>query len=179
MTRRRLAQVAAIASLLAGCGGGGGGKQTTEADFCAQKADAECQVTDRCVSDKTKCLSQRTATCTAFAADAKASGTRFFTASNVGDCINKTKSTYAKSTITPTDMATMNDACSYVFQGTAKKTEACTVKFDCADKSQICDKGLCAPKVTKNSGDLCGNPGEICNTGSFCMMSGATFMCTA
>src|SRR5204862_190842 len=128
---------------------------------------------------KNACKSQQTAACTAFATDAKSDGKRFFVPGNVGDCIGKTKAAYAKATITPTDMTAMNDACNYVFQGTAKTTEACTIKFDCADRNQICDKGLCAPKVTKNMGDLCGNPGEVCNTGSFCMMSGATYTCVA
>ena len=107
----------------------------------------------------------RMTVCTMFVADAKASGTRFFTEGNVSNCINKTKSVYAKTApITPTDMNDVGDACNYVFQGKAKLTEACAVKWDCADKSHICDKTFCAPKVTKNSGDLCGNPGEICNT---------------
>ena len=180
MTRRKLVRVVAITGLLAGCGGGGGGKPITETDFCNQKAEQECQVSARCVTDTDACKADRMAACTAFGTAAKASGTRFFESGNVGNCISKTQSVYAKTApITPTDTADMNDACNYVFQGKAKVTEACTVKWDCADKNHICDKGLCAPKVTKNSGDLCGNPGEICNTGSFCLMSGATYMCVA
>jgi hypothetical protein len=180
MTMRKLVQAAAMAGLLAGCGGGGSSKPLTETDFCNQKAEAECQVSDRCVTDKDACKADRMTVCTMFVADAKASGTRFFTEGNVSNCINKTKSVYAKTApITPTDMNDVSDACNYVFQGKAKVTEACTLKWDCADKSHICDKMLCAPKVTKNSGDLCGNPGEICNTGSFCMMNGATYMCMA
>ena len=174
MMMRKLVQAAAMAGLLAGCGGGGSSKPLTETDFCNQKAEAECQVSDRCVTDKDACKADRMTVCTTFVSDAKASGTRFFTEGNVSNCINKTTSVYAKTApITPTDMNDVSDACNYVFQGKAKVTEACTVK------SHICDKGLCAPKVTKNSGDLCGNPGEICNTGSFCMMNGATYMCMA
>jgi hypothetical protein len=180
MMMRKLGRVAAVVGLLAGCGGGGSSKPLTETDFCNQKAAAECQVSDRCVTDKDACKADRMAICTAFVADAKASGTRFFTEGNVSNCINKTTSVYAKTApITPTDTNDMNDACNYVFQGKAKLTEACAVKWDCADKSHICDKSFCAPKVTKNSGDLCGNPGEVCNTGSFCMSNGATSMCMA
>ena len=118
MTRRKLAKVAVIASLLAGCGGGGGGKPTTESDFCAQKADAECQVTDQCVTTKDACKAQRMTMCTAFVADAKASKKRVFVPGNIGNCINKTKNVYSKTApITPTEMADMNEACNYVFQG--------------------------------------------------------------
>jgi len=179
MTRRTLAQVAAIAGLLAGCGGGGSSKPITESDFCAQKAEAECQVSDDCLTDPMTCKTKRTSLCNMFGADAKAPPSkRVFKADNIGLCIDRTKNAYAKtSAISPQELADINDACSWVYQGDAKKLEMCTVTYDCADKSHICDKGLCAPKVTKNSGDLCGNPGEVCAMGSSCMMVGATFMC--
>ena len=67
MTRRKLAQVA-------GCGGGGGGKPVTESDFCSQKAEAECQVSDDCLADAAACKSQRTGFCMTFASAAKSSG---------------------------------------------------------------------------------------------------------
>jgi len=180
MTRRTLARVAAIAGLLAGCGGGGGGKTITEAEFCAQKAEAECQVSDDCLSDAMACKTQRVAKCDDFRSAAKASGKRVFKPENVGLCVDRTRGAYAKtSAITPQELSDIDDACNYVYQGAAKKTEACTVNYDCADKSHICDKGLCAPKVMKASGDLCGNPGEVCNPGSSCMMMGATYNCVA
>ena len=179
MTRRKLARVAAIAGLLAGCGGGGGGKPVTESDFCSQKAEAECQVSDDCLADAAACKSQRTGFCMTFASAAKSSGKRVFKPENIGTCVDRTKNAYAKTSISPTELSDIDDACNYVFQGSAKKTEACTVNYDCIDKSNICDKGLCAPKVTKNSGDLCGNPGEVCNTGSSCIMAGATYSCVA
>jgi len=176
MTRRKLARVAVTASLLAGCGGGGG-KQTTEADFCAQKAAAECQVTGRCVSDMTMCLSQRMDACTQFAADAKASGKRVFVPGNVGDCINKTKSIYAKANITPTDMATLMDACSYVFQGKgAVSLDMCDNKYDCAGKV-ICDKMFCATSKSVSTG--CGNPGDTCPSNQYCAPNMASLLvCT-
>ncbi|HEY7376930.1 MAG TPA: hypothetical protein VIF57_32525 [Polyangia bacterium] len=186
MNGRNLARAAAIAAMLAGtsvglgvgCGGGGGGKTVTEADFCAQKADAECQVTDRCVSDKTMCKTQRTAVCTAFASAAKASGTRTFVAGNVGDCINKTKSAYGKSTITPADMASMDEACNYVFQGKgAVNVDSCDVKYDCANKV-ICDKGLCATSHSVSAG--CSNPGDVCPSNNYCAQNASqVFVCMA
>src|SRR5437763_16499777 len=105
MTRRKLARVAAIAGLLAGCGGGGSSKPLTESDFCAQKADAECQVTDQCVTEKDACKPKRMTACMMFVAQAKASGKRVFVPGNVGTCVNKTKTYYAKTApITVSDM---------------------------------------------------------------------------
>jgi len=170
MNVRNLARAAAIAAMFAGtnvgCGGGGGGKTVTEADFCAQKAEAECQVTSKCLTDPAACKTQRMAACTAFATNAKTSGKRFFVAGNVGDCINKTKSIYAKSTITPADMATMDEACNYVFQGKGVvNMDDCDVKYDCANKV-ICDKGLCATSHSVSAG--CSNPGDVCPTNNYC-----------
>jgi hypothetical protein len=189
MNGRNLARAAAIvttiagaaAGLFLGCGGGGGGKMLTEADFCAQKADAECVVTDKCLTDKTACTTQRLAMCMAFVTDAKRSGMRNFVASNIGDCINKTKAAYAKPTITPADMATMNDACNYVFQGKGMvNLDHCDVKYDCAGKV-ICDKTFCANASSpKASGQPCNNPGDICATGNYCAMNMAGVnVCTA
>jgi hypothetical protein len=189
MTGRKLAQAAAMAAAIAGagsglfvgCGGGGGNKPLTESDFCAQKAEAECVVADSCLNDANKCKSQRMAVCTQFVTDAKASNKRFFVAGNVGDCINKTKAAYAKPTITPTDMATMDDACNYVFQGKGVlNNDHCAIKYDCAGRV-ICDKTYCATASSPKAVDQpCGNPGDLCATGSYCATnSGGVPVCTA
>jgi hypothetical protein len=175
MTGRKLAQAAAIAAMIVGagtglftgCGGGGGGKQVTESDFCAQKADAECQVTSICLTDASLCKMQRQTLCTMFATNAKASGKRVFVPGNVADCINKTKDAFKKtSPITPSDMATVDEACNYVFQGKGVvNVDMCDVKFDCANKV-ICDKGFCATQKNVTSG--CGNPGDVCPSDQYC-----------
>ena len=151
MTSKKLFGAAMLTTLVSGLGcGGGGDSPVTEASFCMQKADAECQVAERCAAEKTACLSERQAICTQFATAAKASGMRKFTPGNVSACIDKTRSVYAKtSAITPTDMADMLDACSYVFQGTGEVLNAsCDVKYDCKGKV-VCDKGFCATSMTK------------------------------
>ena len=179
MTRRTLAQVAAMAGLLAGCGGGGGGKPLTETVFCERKADAECQVTDRCVTTKDACIADRKQVCDAFRDAAKANGKRFFVPGNVDACINKTKSVYAKTApITPTDLADMDDVCQYVFQGKGKvDMDNCDTKYDCADRV-ICDKTFCTTK--KNVTTTCGNPGDTCPTGKYCTPNSADIeTCTA
>jgi len=155
--------------LLAGCGGGGSSKPITESDFCSQKADAECQVTDRCGSTKDACKAERMAKCTEFASAAKASGKRFFVAANVGTCINLTTAAYAKTSgITPTDTAGIDDACNYVFQGDGEvQIDACTVKYDCAGRV-VCDKGFCANPTTSAVDTPCAGPGAVCAAGSYC-----------
>jgi hypothetical protein len=181
MTGRKLARFAAMFGLLAGCGGGGSSTPITESAFCEQKADAECQVTDRCGSTKAACTAERMALCTAFASAAKASGKRFFVAANVGTCINKTTAVYAKtSAITPADTADIDDACNYVFQGTGEVQIAeCTVKYDCAGRV-ICDKGFCANATTNAVNAPCAGPGAVCAAGSYCAPNASgNLVCTA
>jgi hypothetical protein len=167
MMDKKLVRAAVLTFLVAGCGGGGGAP-VTESDFCLRKAEAECQVTARCASSMSACINQRMGMCTQFAMAAKM-GTRVFTPGNVNACIDKTRSVYAKtSPITPQDLADVDDACNYVFQGTGVvQVNMCTVKYDCKDRV-ICDKDYCATATTKSSGQPCGNAGEVCATGSYC-----------
>jgi hypothetical protein len=181
MTRRKLARIAATfgagLALLAGCGGGGSSAPITESEFCSQKAEAECQVTAQCLTDATACKSQRVAACMAFATQSKASGKRVFVPGNVGTCVNKTRSYYAKTTpITVADMTDMAEACNYVYQGDGEvNVDMCDVKYDCKDRV-ICDKGFCA--TSKSVSSTCGNPGDVCPTGQFCTMNmSSVFVC--
>ena len=159
MTRRRLARVAAIAGLLAGCGGGGGGKPLTEADFCTQKAEAECQVSDRLrgrrgrLQDRSGWRSARRSRPRPRRAASASS-----TPGNIGACVNKTKialrarprRSRRRSWPTSTTPATTSS------RGSAKQRRtACTVKYDCADKSNICDKGLCARQGDQEHAATC------------------------
>jgi len=179
MTGKNLFGAAVLTTLTLGLGlglgcGGGGGTPVTEASFCMRKAEAECQVTERCVSDKTMCLAERMTMCTQFATAAKASNKRVFTPGNVNACIDKTKSVYAKTApITPQELADMNDLCNYVFQGDGEVlTDACDVKYDCEGKV-ICDKDLCATTMTKGANQPCSDPGAVCATGNYCTANSA------
>jgi len=172
MTKTRIGlALGALATVLAtACGGGGSSTPLTEDQFCDQKAQKECQVTDRCgLPSKDTCLAQRKATCLSFAAASKVAP-RVFHPENVPKCIDRTGAAYAKGIITPADLADMNDACSYVFQGNVDKFGTCTVKYDCKG-TFICDKGLCADRVEKAAGQPCGNAGEICVAGQYCTMT--------
>lgn len=179
MKRSWLGSGVLFAMAAAGCGGGGSSTSITTATFCAQVAEKECQVVSTCgISDKSACTTIRAANCMQQATE-REKAPRVFTVANINNCLNQTNAVYSTDgTITVTKMDAMEDACQYVFQGNVKEGSACTVKYDCQN-NLICDKGLCAKKVTKNKDDLCGNPGEVCSTGSYCTMMGAVYKCVA
>jgi len=170
------------AAVLVGCGGGGSSTPITEDDFCGQKADKECQVVSKCGNvTKPACVAQRKTKCLTVVAASK-TAPRVFKPGNVGACVNKTNAVYAKTTITPTDMADLDNVCAYVFQGDSMT--ACAVKYDCAGgvDQKICDKGQCSVRTVKNKGQGCANPGEVCNPAdSYCATApgGASPTCLA
>ena len=170
-----------LAVALIGCGGGGGNTRAVTADdFCDDKAAAECaDVAGRCGNNMVNCVTARKAVCLQFVEGAM-SPTRKFKVANMATCLSQTKNVYKNVLITPAQQATMDDACSYVFQGDAAKLEPCETKYDCKT-GLICDKGLCATKIAKNKDDLCSDPGAICNAGSICSKDAdsGVFKCVA
>ena len=180
------AAVAAIAFGSAGVGcGGGGGAAPTEADFCTNKAKDECLVNCAPIPND-QCVAHRKQLCLDAAAAAKAAGTRVFTPANQNECLNRTKSAYSSTApITPATMAQIDRACNYVFQGNKQLlSDACQSQYECAgttNGSIVCDKGFCAMQSSpKAAGMPCGNPGDVCATGSYCAMNTAgLFQCTA
>ncbi|HEX3696675.1 MAG TPA: hypothetical protein VH374_14945 [Polyangia bacterium] len=172
--------VTALATMTATIGGcQGGSSAVTPTDFCAQVAAKECQVVNKCaISDMNACLIARKAVCADLVTQRQVAP-RVFRPANISACINQVNGVYSTSgTITPTQIDAMNTACEYVFQGDVQESAPCTVKYDCTG-TLICDKTLCAKKVVKNLNDLCGNPGEVCNAGSYCTMMGVVYRCVA
>jgi hypothetical protein len=153
-------------------------KYPTYDAMCTDVATQECQVAGNCGIDATKCATQRKQVCLAAAAAAITTGGRSYTAGRAEDCVNKTKEVYAKSPpLTPTDLAAVADTCGRVYAGTKAKGDTCTSSFDCTG-SLICDKSHCGDKVDKKNGELCANPGEVCETGSYCATVGDVKQCT-
>lgn len=171
------ASVTVLAAWVAAVSGCGGGSSTsvTPASYCNDKAVKECQVAAKCGTDVMGCQTQRTTVCMAANAEALKSGMRFFTTGNVNDCLNQTNTVYSKansSAATQADIDVMNDKCAYVFQGTS--TTTCMVKYDCKDKSQICDKGLCAKQTPVAKDAFCVSPGQTCSSDSYCALDTST-----
>jgi len=174
-----MATAAALVALTHGCGGGGSTTTVTPDTFCTDYASKECQVVSKCgLPDMSACTAVRKTKCLGDVAQ-RQTATRVFKTSNISACLNQVNNVYSTNgTIPVAKLDQMDDACQYVFQGSVKANSPCTIKYDC-DGTMICDKGLCANKVVKNLNDLCGNPGEICNTGSYCQQMGAVYKCVA
>jgi hypothetical protein len=166
-----------LAALAAACGGGGSAKPLTTNDFCDMKASAECQVAGICAVQMSDCETARKNDCMTFVSMASVNP-RAFVAGNVGACISITRSVYAKNLITPTDLAQVDDTCNYVFQGNvADLADPCTTKYDCKNKSSICDKGKCAPPMPKGANAQCSDIGAVCGATQYCKTVGAVTMC--
>jgi hypothetical protein len=147
-------------------------KYPTSSGFCEAKAKEECQVVARCGVSQANCLPAREAACSDVVSRS-VGGTRQYRPGNAEACVNKTHDVYAQTApLTPDIQGELDAVCAKVFQGTTKSLAACATTLDC-DGDLICDKKLCAARVTKNEGELCGNPGEVCSAGSFCDTGGA------
>jgi hypothetical protein len=173
----------ALVSLVACSSSSSGPKFPDTASFCNQWATEECQVASRCAAPAATCQSARQADCQTFASTASGDGQRSYNSGNAEACINKIHDLYSGaatgSSITPTQMADMADVCNRTFSGNVQSLKACTSSYDCSG-SLICDKNFCANSTTKNLGDPCGDPGDICASGSFCSTpTGGLAQCVA
>jgi hypothetical protein len=145
--------------------------------FCDGKADAECkEVAGVCGVSADACKGKRVAACKATASAAVG---RAYAPSKAEACITKTTELYQGSrTIDPVKEAAYTDACEHVFAGAIKRSQPCTVEYEC-EGDLICDtqKGFCADKVEKKADDPCNNPGEVCPTGLYCQLNGTVRFC--
>jgi hypothetical protein len=165
-----------LATLATACGGGGT-KTLTPDDFCTMLASAECSGSPKnCGVALDACTAARKTACTNDYVNA-AKAPRTFVASNVGACISKATSVFAKQLILPSDLDALTDTCNYVFQGDVAELKACTVKYDCKSKSDICDKGQCAPKTVVGTGKQCSDFGAVCQTPQYCTTMGVAMTC--
>ncbi len=183
-TFRALCAVALFGVL--GCGGGGSSPPTS-ADFCKQYATAVCGISAACAITTASCEAYQATQCNAAAATAVGGGKRVFQPGNMNNCLNKVKAAYNGTTHHHAeDMADIDLACGYVFQGTGKTLSgSCTNQFECAgatDGSIICDTQLkvCAKKTPVNGGDACNGLGAICAQDFSCVPNTAgVLVCTA
>ncbi len=159
------------------CTASQGDKYPTYDTMCDDVAAHECQVAGRCVVSADACKTARKKVCLDGAAAAIQAGRRY-TAARAEDCVNKSKETYALTSITPTDKGTLDDVCQRVYAGSADKGGTCKTSYDCSG-SLVCDKGHCGEKTEKKKGDGCANPGEVCEAGTFCQTQADVKICAA
>jgi hypothetical protein len=170
--------VSILVPTLSACGGGSGSPLTVD-DFCTQKAQAECSgVAGLCSISLMACETARKTVCTSFVTAVDVTP-RVFVPGNVAACVSKTKSVYAESLIKPADLDAVDDVCNYVFQGAAAELTACTTKYDCKNKKDICDKGECATQTNVAAGAQCANFGAVCPAAQYCKAVGAAMTCVA
>jgi hypothetical protein len=162
----------------------------TVPQFCAQKAQAECQyVVPVCTSLTTAAwVSFRSSLCNQEASAATASGKCSFQPDNVTACLTAVGETYGtlnpatKTTFWyadivsdgPFDTASVDYLCGAVFQGAVFGDGTCTSSFDCADDN-VCTPAsggssvsVCAPLNSVVDGLDCGAAGDLCETGDVC-----------
>ncbi len=155
----------------------GPARLAASANFCADKATAECQAAVNCGNPAAACKTQRTQACLDHVTTATAAG-RKYSQDLAQGCLDKTKSLYAKTTpIAPADFALVDDTCERVLQGSIAVNQTCTKgDYECSGKL-VCDKGFCGAPVVKKAAEPCGNPGETCATGSYCAPSQSLSIC--
>jgi hypothetical protein len=169
---------AALSGLFVGaCTTTAGDKYPTYDSMCDAKATEECQVASLCGASADACKTARKQVCLDAANTALQAG-RKYTPSLAEGCVSATHDTYGAKIITPDLKTKMDDTCTRVYAGSVAKGGSCNSNYDCSG-SAICDKQHCGDKVQKKSGDGCANPGEVCETGSFCQAQTGVSICVA
>ena len=155
--------------LLAGCGGGGGGKPITEREFCAQKAEAECQVSDDCVTTDGLQDDARWRNARQFVGHGEGKRQARLLAGNIGRLHQQDEVGLRQDLGDHAHGARRHGRRLQLRlpgQRQGQRRTGATTKYDCADKV-ICDKAFCATQG-RQSTTTCGNPGDICADGNYC-----------
>lgn len=167
---RQLATMAILAGMVTACATEPEAppRLASSANFCADKAAAECKAAVNCGNPVPACVAQRTKVCADFVTASTAAGRKYTVALAQG-CLDKTAALYAKITpLSPDDFAGVRESCERVLAGVIAANGACTKSdYDCTGKL-VCDKGFCAATVVKKANEPCANPGDACAKGSYC-----------
>lgn len=142
----------------------------TEESFCAEYARIECsKVAAFCSFNPANCEPARVLSCKADAVPRKAGG-RAFVPGNTERCLKKLEEAYQTLPINPAMLKAIDEACSRVYEGSAKALESCTADNDCAG-GLICDKALCGTAKVVPTGAQCSNIGERCQPNEYCTIT--------
>lgn len=146
--------------------------------FCTSKAETECQLvgTPKCGVAAETCKQARISACKTAAATAAGAGGSYVS-SAAQDCIDKIDEIY-KGTINPDTEAEAAKVCDRVFRGSKAVNTQCGSTVEC-EGSLICDAVIkvCAEEQPTSLKSACGNPGQVCEKGSYCQPQGAAKFC--
>ena len=138
--------------------------------MCAEVAKQECKIASICAVPNDVCVQARTSFCQTNLVGPAVSTGRTYTPALAEDCVSKTSTLYGtdRRAIPVADIATRDDACNRVFQGTAKSGGQCKSSYDCSGTTAVCTNGFCGDKTVRAKGAGCANPGDVCDTGLYC-----------
>jgi hypothetical protein len=157
-------------------------------EFCADWAKAICQIGNGASTfDVTPCAAYQTGVCTSFVGNQQG-GTRTYTQANGAACIQALNDIYSGSPTSISVMSLLNTdtICGRVVAGDQSTNEACTSDSDCASNLVCAPTAIgattevCAPSTATSLGDFCGDPGDVCQSDSYCaVQSNGEALCIA
>lgn len=161
---------------LAACSSDDAGERYPSSDaFCTAKAEEECTAYAAvCAATVDTCKNRRVTACQQLASTATGQG-RSYRASAAQKCIDETKALSAGKTVDLAKEKLVTETCERVFTGSKKQGEPCGAPYEC-EGTLICDK-ICTTKVEKKLDQPCNNPGETCETGTYCGPRGDVKFC--
>lgn len=166
------------AGSLAACGlGGDSEKPLTEAQYCEQRAEAECEILARdctlTASAVGACQASRSQACQQEVASVSPASGRAFKPANAKLCIEETKKAFS-ALMSAAVWTSLRQVCARAFEGMVAINEACAGDLDCTN-GLVCDKGVCGTLKVVAAGAPCSNPGEVCGMGQFCVLQPTSF----
>jgi hypothetical protein len=156
------------------------------ATFCENLAKAQCQVANTCASDPTACVTTLTEECNTNAATMEGDG-RVYQQPAAQACIDAWSDAVGGSNILVKYAAlegngSISDKCNRVFTGNLAKDSMCTSQYECSGSLSCFEDGtsgmaFCETETDVAAAGLCGNPGDVCATDTYC--TGTPAKCTA
>jgi hypothetical protein len=159
--------------------------------FCTAKAKATCQIAGRCGIKPDVCETYQYQQC-AMMNQQSPSSTRIYNPDNAKTCVDAVNGAYANAEQNTGEVAfgqlfgsgSIDDKCSRVFTGNLMALSPCTMDEDCSG-DLVCARAqpdktttVCATPTPVPRGQACQNPGDQCDTDSYCSQQGALWLCS-
>jgi hypothetical protein len=178
---------AAVAGVAFACSSTPGPLYPQISDFCNAYASATCGESTNCATPMAACVNEQAQICTSSAQAATSDGNRQYTAANAPACVNQAQSVYSNAVVSFASTTSLLATCANVFVGSVALGGACSSNYDCVGAytgtsaaGVICDQAKCVQESTVQAGPTgyCGEPGQVCATGSYCNTAKSPAVCT-